>query len=217
MSLVLTPKGSGEQMTVRVKSESTDTTYSLSAHFTGPVQATLHANAEVEANFTDISFKLNNLDELSDNKVDLFWLNNTATINTTHTFEKQPGGFRQAGRAAISVPLSTQHLVTTHYLYIQESTGNATVDLDSERFVQGSFKKILGKSARGLDLATTDIEVVNDRVPVGVQYIHEFDASGNTFVTVGPELDFFYSIIFARAKTQELLHRLNCLQICQTK
>ncbi|KAI8423691.1 hypothetical protein MSG28_012726 [Choristoneura fumiferana] len=231
MSLVLTPKGSGEQMTVRVKSESTDTTYSLSAHFTGPVQATLHANAEVEANFTDISFKmllleslfdgnatltwtseagehrtvdnqleykwdvngshlvdytlatpmyegdatflLNNLDELSDNKVDLFWLNNTATINTTHTFEKQPGGFRQAGRAAISVPLSTQHLVTTHYLYIQ-GTANIT------HYLYGSFKKILGKSARGLDLATTDIEVVNDRVPVGVQYIHEFDASGNT-------------------------------------
>lgn len=72
----------------------------------------------------------------------------------------------------------------------KESTGNATVDLDSERFVQGSFKQILSKSGRGLDLATTDIEVVNDRVPVGVQYIHEFDASGNT---VSAKKRFFFA------------------------
>lgn len=73
-------------------------------------------------------------------------------------------------------------MVSTEYHYIQTDTwsnGNATIDLDKERFVKGYFKQILGKSERKLDLATTDIEVENVHTPVGVKYIHEFDNSGN--------------------------------------
>ncbi|XP_063394239.1 uncharacterized protein LOC134679271 [Cydia fagiglandana] len=130
-------------------------------------------------------FTINNLEEQSDNHVDLFWPNKTATVNTTHTYTNEPAGFKQAGVVAISLPLARQHLVNTDYVYVQgekESTGNATVDFDLERFVQASFRQILSKSSRDLDLATTDIEVVNDRMPVGVKYIHEYDDTGNTDV-----------------------------------
>nr|XP_049706191.1 uncharacterized protein LOC110382727 isoform X1 [Helicoverpa armigera]XP_049706192.1 uncharacterized protein LOC110382727 isoform X2 [Helicoverpa armigera]XP_049706193.1 uncharacterized protein LOC110382727 isoform X3 [Helicoverpa armigera]XP_049706194.1 uncharacterized protein LOC110382727 isoform X4 [Helicoverpa armigera]XP_049706195.1 uncharacterized protein LOC110382727 isoform X5 [Helicoverpa armigera] len=130
-------------------------------------------------------FDINNLEEHSDNKVDLFWPNKTASINTTHRYHKQDKGFTQNGVISLSVPLSRQHLVNTEYYYIQGdkwSNGNATIDFDKERFVKGSFNQILTKSARNLDLATMDIEVENVHTPVGIKYIHEYDNTGNTDV-----------------------------------
>ncbi|XP_022117827.2 uncharacterized protein LOC110995124 [Pieris rapae] len=130
-------------------------------------------------------FNINNLEEISDNKVDLFWPNHTTSINTTHTYQKQQNGFTQTGTIALSIPLSTQHLVSTDYFYIQGdkwSNGNTTIDFDSERFVKGSFNQILSKSDRNLDLATTDIEVENEHTPVGIKYIHEYDDTGDTDV-----------------------------------
>lgn len=103
-------------------------------------------------------------------------------MNTTHRYYKQDQGFKQTGLISLSIPLNSQHLVNTEYYYIQAdkwSNGNATVDLDKERFVQGSFNQILSKSERNLDLATTDIEVENVHTPVGVKYIHEYDNTGN--------------------------------------
>ncbi|XP_028158784.1 uncharacterized protein LOC114351683 isoform X6 [Ostrinia furnacalis] len=128
---------------------------------------------------------INYLDEASDNKVDLFWPNKSASINTTHLYTPQTKGFTQTGTVSLSIPLNTQHLVSTEYYYVQTDTwsnGNATIDLDRERFVKGSFKQILSKSERQLDLTTTDIEVENVHTPVGVKYIHEFDNTGNVDV-----------------------------------
>ncbi|XP_028030625.1 uncharacterized protein LOC114243361 [Bombyx mandarina] len=130
-------------------------------------------------------FDINNIEEHSDNKVNLYWPNKTASVNTTHQYSKDAGGFKQTGQIALSVPLSTQHLVNTEYYYLQgdkSSNGNATVDLDGDRFVKGSFKQILSKSERNLDLATTDIEVENVHTPVGVKYIHEYDETGKVDV-----------------------------------
>ncbi|KAJ8708722.1 hypothetical protein PYW08_010104 [Mythimna loreyi] len=127
-------------------------------------------------------FDINNVEEHSDNKVDLFWPNKTASINTTHRYHKQDKGFTQNGVISLSVPLSRQHLVNTEYYYIQgdkTSNGNATIDFDRERFVKGSFNQILSKSERNLDLATMNIEVENVHTPVGIKYIHEFDNTGN--------------------------------------
>ncbi|XP_013168741.1 PREDICTED: uncharacterized protein LOC106118616 [Papilio xuthus] len=127
-------------------------------------------------------FDINNLEEKSDNKVDLFWPNKTASVNTSHVYTKQENGFTQTGTISLSVPLSSQHLVNTEYYYVQgdkASNGNATIDFDHERFVKGSFVQVLSKSERNLDLATTDIEVENVHTPVGVKYIHEFDSTGN--------------------------------------
>ncbi|XP_013138334.1 PREDICTED: uncharacterized protein LOC106103192 [Papilio polytes] len=128
---------------------------------------------------------INNLEEKSDNKVDLFWPNKTATVNTSHIYTKQNNGFTQTGIISLSVPLNSQHLVNTEYYYVQgdkNSNGNATIDFDHERFVKGSFVQVLSKSERNLDLATTDIEVENVHTPVGVKYIHEFDDTGNVDV-----------------------------------
>ncbi|XP_045507000.1 apolipophorins [Colias croceus] len=130
-------------------------------------------------------FNINNLEEVSDNKVDLFWPNKTASVNTSHTYHKKNTGFTQAGTISLSIPLNTQHLVNTEYFYVQEnkwSNGNGTIDFDSERFLKASFNQILSKSERDLDLATTDIEVENEHIPAGVKYIHEYDDTGNTDV-----------------------------------
>ncbi|CAB3225976.1 unnamed protein product [Arctia plantaginis] len=130
-------------------------------------------------------FDIDNLEENSDNKIELFWPNKTAAVNTTHRYNKQDQGFKQRGQISLSIPLNSQHLVNTEYYYIQAdkwSNGNATIDLDKERFVKGSFNQILSKSVRDLDLATTDIEVENVHTPVGVKYIHEYDNTGNTDV-----------------------------------
>ncbi|XP_072946200.1 uncharacterized protein Apoltp [Epargyreus clarus] len=127
-------------------------------------------------------FDINNVEEFSDNKVDLFWPNKTATINTTHNYKKEDKGFTQTGIISLSVPLQTQHLVNTEYYYVQgekTSNGNATIDFDRERFVKASFNQILSKSERNLDLATMDIEVENVHTPVGVKYIHEYDDTGD--------------------------------------
>lgn len=127
-------------------------------------------------------FDINNLEDHSDNKVDLFWPNKTAAVNTTHRYYKQPKGFKQLGQISLSVPLNTQHLVKTKYYYIQDdkrSNGNATIDLDSERFVKASFDQILSKSERNLDLETMNIEVENVHTPVGIKYIYEHDETGN--------------------------------------
>ncbi|CAH0598289.1 unnamed protein product [Chrysodeixis includens] len=127
-------------------------------------------------------FDINNVEEHSDNKVDLFWPNKTASVNTTHRYHKQEKGFTQNGEISLSIPLARQHLVNTEYYYIQGdkwSNGNATIDFDRERFVKGSFNQILSKSARNLDLATMDIEVENVHTPVGIKYIHEYDGTGN--------------------------------------
>ncbi|XP_052751003.1 uncharacterized protein LOC113509342 [Galleria mellonella] len=130
-------------------------------------------------------FDINNLEDHSDNKVELFWTNKTASVNTTHLHTKQDNGFTQTGVISLSVPLKTQHLVTTEYYYVQDektSNGNATVDLDRERFVKASFDQILSKSERELNLSTTNIEVENEHTPIGIKYIHEYDDSGNTDV-----------------------------------
>ncbi|KAG6459272.1 hypothetical protein O3G_MSEX011302, partial [Manduca sexta] len=130
-------------------------------------------------------FDINNLEEISDNKVDLFWPNKTATVNTTHNYVKRGNGFQQTGQISLSIPLSTQHLVNTEYYYLEAdktSIGNATIDLDQDRFAKGSFHRVLSKSGRNLDLATTNIEVENVHTPVGVKYIHEYDETGNTDV-----------------------------------
>ncbi|XP_049881187.1 uncharacterized protein LOC126377497 [Pectinophora gossypiella] len=130
-------------------------------------------------------FDINNLEDHSDNKVDLFWPNKSASINTTHSYRKQSEGFTQNGLVSISIPLNTQHLVQTNYYYVQGnkwSNGNATIDFDRERFVMGSFNQVINKSHRNLDLSTTDIEVENNNLPVGVKYIHEYDDTGNTDV-----------------------------------
>ncbi|XP_045454917.1 apolipophorins [Melitaea cinxia] len=127
-------------------------------------------------------FYINNLEEMSDNKIDLFWPNNTATINTTHKYQKQNAGFTQNGAISLSIPLSTQHLVNTEYFYVEEdkwSNGTATIDFDRERFVKFFFDKVLSKSDRNLDLATMNIKVENAHKPVGVKYIHEYDTTGN--------------------------------------
>ncbi|KAL4716758.1 hypothetical protein ACJJTC_001914, partial [Scirpophaga incertulas] len=128
---------------------------------------------------------INYADEISDNKVELFWPNKTASINSTHVYVPQDGGFKQTGVVSLSVPLNTQHLVNTEYYYVQtakRSNGNATIDLDRERFVKASFRQLLSKSPRNLDLTTTNIEVENVHTPIGVKYIHEFDATGNVDV-----------------------------------
>ncbi|RVE52154.1 hypothetical protein evm_003227, partial [Chilo suppressalis] len=128
---------------------------------------------------------INYVEEESDNKVELFWPNKTASLNSTHQYKAREGGFTQTGTVSLSIPLNTQHLVNTEYYYVQSdkwSNGNATIDLDRERFVKGSFKQVLSKSSRDLDLATTDIEVENVHTPVGVKYIHEFDTTGNVDV-----------------------------------
>lgn len=120
--------------------------------------------------------------------MDLFWPNNTATINTTHTYKKTDTGFTQNGKISLSVPLNNQHLVNTEYYYIEDdkwSNGNATVDFDSERFIKGSFNQVLSKSERNLDLAVMDIEVENVHTPVGVKYIHEYDETGNVVSHLG--------------------------------
>ncbi|CAG9122181.1 unnamed protein product [Plutella xylostella] len=130
-------------------------------------------------------FDINNNDDNSKNKIFVNWPNKTASLNTTHNYLKQDTGFTQTGDISLSIPLNTQHLVTTNYYYVQgeqRSNGNATLDFDSERFVKASFNQILGKSERGLDLASTDIEVENKHTPVGIKYIHEYDATGNTDV-----------------------------------
>ncbi|XP_068624199.1 uncharacterized protein Apoltp [Battus philenor] len=127
-------------------------------------------------------FDINNLDEKSDNKVNLFWPNKTASVNTSHIYTKQENDFTQTGTISLSIPLNTQHLVNTEYYYIQgdkASNGNATIDFDHERFLKGSFVQILSKSERNLDLASTDIEVENVHTPVGVKYVHEYDSTGN--------------------------------------
>ncbi|CAK1589697.1 unnamed protein product [Parnassius mnemosyne] len=127
-------------------------------------------------------FDINNLEEHSDNKVDLFWPNKSASINTTHVYKKSENGFTQTGAISLSVPLNTQHLVNTQYYYVEDdksSNGNATIDFDHERFAKGSFVQVLSKSERNLDLATTNIEVENVHTPVGIKYIHEFDNTGN--------------------------------------
>ncbi|KAH9633240.1 hypothetical protein HF086_017932, partial [Spodoptera exigua] len=127
-------------------------------------------------------FDINNLEESSDNKVNLFWPNKTASVNTTHRYHKRDKGFTQNGEISLSVPLSRQHVVNTEYYYIQDdktSNGNATIDFDHERFVKGSFDQILSKSDRNLDLATMNIEVENVHTPVGIKYIHEYDNTGN--------------------------------------
>lgn len=126
--------------------------------------------------------QINNAEEISDNKVDLFWPNKSATVNTTHVYKKFDKGFTQTGTISLSVPLNTKHLVNTKYYYIEEektSNGNATIDFDQERFVKGSFNKVLSKSERNLDLETMNIEVENVHTPVGVKYIHEYDETGN--------------------------------------
>ncbi|XP_053620364.1 uncharacterized protein Apoltp [Plodia interpunctella] len=130
-------------------------------------------------------FDINNVEEYSDNKVELFWPNKTSSVNNTHHYTKQDNGFIQHGVISLSVPLNTQHMVGTKYYYIQSeggSNGNATVDFDRERFVKASFNQVLGKSERNLDLATTNIEVENAHTPLGVKYFHEYDESGNTDV-----------------------------------
>ncbi|KAM3962221.1 LOW QUALITY PROTEIN: apolipoprotein lipid transfer particle [Aphomia sociella] len=130
-------------------------------------------------------FDINNSEDQSDNKVELFWPNKTASINTTDRHSKQEKGFTQTGAISLSVPLKTQHLVTTEYYYIQDektSNGYATVDLDRERFAKVSFDQLLSKSERNLNLSTTNIKVENEHTPMGVKYIHEFDDSGNTDV-----------------------------------
>lgn len=62
MSLVLIPKGQGDQIRVRMKLETTRTVYALTAHVAAgaqaSVQASLHARAEMETNFTDIYLKV---------------------------------------------------------------------------------------------------------------------------------------------------------------
>ncbi|CAK1547731.1 unnamed protein product [Leptosia nina] len=130
-------------------------------------------------------FDINNLEEVSDNKVDLFWPNKSASLNTTHNYKKQSEGFTQTGTVSLSIPLNSQHLVHTEYFYREGdkwSNGNTTIYFDSERFVKGSFNQILSKSHRNLDLATTDIEVENEHTPVGIKYIHEYGDGGNTDV-----------------------------------
>ncbi|KAI5644619.1 lipoprotein amino terminal region domain-containing protein [Phthorimaea operculella] len=136
-------------------------------------------------------FDINNLEDRSDNKVDVFWPNTTAnattpyktaTVNTSHTYKKSAEGFTQDGFVSLSIPINTQHLVQTKYFYVQGnkwSNGNATIDFDRERFVMGSFKQVIDKSHRDLDLSTTDIEVENDNLPVGIKYVHEHDDTGN--------------------------------------
>ncbi|XP_026331633.1 uncharacterized protein LOC113238980, partial [Hyposmocoma kahamanoa] len=127
-------------------------------------------------------FDINNQDQSSDNKVDIFWPNKTVSINTTHHYKKEGPGFTQNGVVSISLPLNTQHLVHTQYYYIQGdkwSNGNTTIEFDGEQFVKGSFKQILRTSDRNLELATTDIEVENEHTPVGIKYIHEYDSTGN--------------------------------------
>lgn len=58
MSLVLVPKGQGEPVHVRAKCETSPTLYGISAHFTGPINVTLHARAQLETNFTDLNIKV---------------------------------------------------------------------------------------------------------------------------------------------------------------
>lgn len=58
MSLVLVPKGQGQQIQVRIKLNASPNLYGLTAHIIGPMEATLNAKAEMQSNFTDIYFKV---------------------------------------------------------------------------------------------------------------------------------------------------------------
>ncbi|CAH1641791.1 unnamed protein product [Spodoptera littoralis] len=126
-------------------------------------------------------FDINNLEETSDNKVNLFWPNKTASVNTTHRYHKKDKGFTQNGEISLSVPLSRQHIVNTEYYYIQDdktSNGNATIDFDRERFVKGSFDQILSKSERNLDLATMNIEDVKQATVFHLHNATKFNVTG---------------------------------------
>ncbi|KOB74368.1 Apolipoprotein of lipid transfer particle-I/II [Operophtera brumata] len=109
---------------------------------------------------------INNVEERSDNKVDLFWPDKSASVNTTHVYSKSANGFTQTGVVYLSVPLNTQHLVNTDYYY-----------------VQGSFNQLLGKSGRNLDLSTTDIEDVKQATVFHLTNATKFNVSGKLDVT----------------------------------
>ncbi|CAH2241543.1 jg25523 [Pararge aegeria aegeria] len=301
LSLNIIPKGQGQQLTIRVKCETTPTVYAITAHIVSSIEFTVRAKLEMEQNFTDVYFKMltigenfdanatitwtanskysdvdnivsykwdvngskyidytlntpwyekeptltlkgsyqkdmvhkfqvvkgrmhrpgscqigeidvryggfkhtdghfnvstpfhtlpwlksifdiNNADETSDNRVDLFWPNKTAAINTSHIYTKHDKGFTQNGTIALSIPVNTQHLINSEYFYLEEekfSNGNAVIDFDKERFVKVMFDKILSKSERNLDVATMNIQVENVHTPVGIKYIQEYDETGS--------------------------------------
>lgn len=66
-----------------------------------------------------MQFQINNVDEQSNNKINLYWPNKTASLNSTHQYTAMGEGFAQNGQISLSVPLSTQHEVITDYYYIQ--------------------------------------------------------------------------------------------------
>lgn len=59
MSLVLVPKGEGKPINVLMRFESLPTQYVMTAQISGAVQALVKAGANMEANSTDIYFKVN--------------------------------------------------------------------------------------------------------------------------------------------------------------
>ncbi|XP_072402619.1 uncharacterized protein Apoltp isoform X1 [Diabrotica undecimpunctata] len=79
------------------------------------------------------------------------------------------------GKLIIELPLSTRHIALVDYDYSERakaSVGAATVKYNGDKVLEGKYNR-LSESQAGKDKDTVHVELQNDLVPVGADYIYK--------------------------------------------
>ncbi|KAG5880871.1 hypothetical protein JTB14_004019 [Gonioctena quinquepunctata] len=128
-------------------------------------------------NYTGANFKTQSNANAYNRYIKVFWdgdnavLDSMCDIKTSRTLLDR----NMKGKLIIELPLTTRHIAAVDYEYdknAQVSVGGATVDYNRNKVVEGKYKCV-SQSRAGFDKDTVHVEIQNQLVPVGADYIYK--------------------------------------------
>lgn len=111
-------------------------------------------------------------------RVEIFWPNNTALIDSEISYKiQQYANFETgSGIILIEVPIKTRHIAKLNYDYTQKpqnTKGSANVVYNNNKILDGKYNSDSVASA-GLEKEITTIELENKWKPLGINYEKTF-------------------------------------------
>nr|XP_023014255.1 uncharacterized protein LOC111504020 [Leptinotarsa decemlineata] len=95
------------------------------------------------------------------------------------------------GKLIIELPLKTRHIALVDYEYdkkAQVSVGDATVDYNGMKVVEGKYNCV-SEARAGFDKDTVHLEIINEMLPIGADYVYKHQYSVTEDGHRGPTAD----------------------------
>ncbi|KAH1029523.1 hypothetical protein HUJ05_002749, partial [Dendroctonus ponderosae] len=131
-------------------------------------------------NFTGVRFQSETNSNIHNRLIKVFWANETALLDSKCAIKTGNTNSERhyKGDLLVELPLATRHIGLVDYEYDKKaalSTGRATVQYNDENILEGKYN-CLSESRADIEVDRIHVELLNNRVPVGADYVHRHES-----------------------------------------